>query len=113
MAPRHPLPPEPMLAEYIVPPNTEGAKLQAGFATTARDLVVVVAFGSALLGFVSKHDLAGGINFLQSSAALPALALIVGVGTSAYRFVMSRRHVKITALAADPATTDRVTVKGS
>jgi hypothetical protein len=98
---------------YVVPPNTDAAKLQAGLATSVRDIGVVVAFGTAILGFVSKHDLAGAIAYLQSAPAVPALTLVCGIALSAYRFWNARRNVKITALAAESRPNSVVQVKES
>lgn len=106
-------PTNPPAPTYVVPPNTDAAKLQAGLATTVRDMGVVVAFGTTVLGFVSQHDLQGTIAYLQSEPAVPALTLICGVALSAYRFWNARRTVKVTALAASTPANSVVKVKES
>lgn len=98
---------------YVVPPNTDAAKLQAGVSTSLRDIAVVISFGTAILGFVNAHDLIGAINYLQSAAALPAIALLCGLAVSAWRWRNARRQVKVTALAATSRPNSVVQVKES
>lgn len=93
------------------PATVNDSPVQAQISTAIRDVGIVIGFLSALLGFVSKHDLAGAINFLQSAQALPAIGMIVGAGIIAWRQFHARRAVAVTVAAVtNPGS---VQLKGS
>lgn len=73
--------------------------------TAVTQLVMLITFSTAVLAFVSKHDLAGLINYLQGDAALPALSLIAALGASGFSLVRSylrkRREVRFADAAPE------------
>lgn len=75
-------------------PNTAGA------ATFGRDLAILIAGGTAVAGFASKGDLIGFAAWVQSVEALPFIALVGVIATSAYRFVKARTDAKEKAALA-------------
>lgn len=93
------------------PATVNDNPVQAQISTAIRDAGIVIGFVSALLGFVSKHDLAGAINFLQSAQALPAIGMIGAGAIVIWRQIHARRDVAVkVAAVTNPGS---VQLKGS
>lgn len=78
-------------------------------ASAVRSLLVVVGALVALAGFVSKHDWAGLIDYVQSAPFLTALATIMAAGAFAWGQWKTRsRAVDAIAVATSPKVPDSV-----
>lgn len=99
-----------MTEENSTPPivaDRSPARDQAESAV--RFVLLAISVVSALAGFVSKHDLAGFIRYMQSSDFLTALAAVIGVATFAWgQWKARHRSNQLAAIAADPRVPDAV-----
>jgi len=71
--------------------------------TGLRDVAILLSGGTALLGYLSKHDLAGAIDWLQSNAAVPFVAACITIGTFAYRQWKARKDKATIVTIAEEA----------
>lgn len=78
-------------------------------ASAVRSLVLVVSALVALAGFVSKHDWAGVITYVQSAPFLTALATVMAAGAFVWGQIKTRRRaVDLSAVAQSPKVPDTV-----
>jgi hypothetical protein len=90
--------------------NSSPAKEQAS-QTLATVLIILGGLGS-VLGFVSKHDIAGLVVWLQSAPGVPFLAALVLVGTYAWRQLKVRKNQAEKVVLAHVAPDEIGQVKG-
>lgn len=74
-----------------------------------RSVLLAISVVTALAGFVSKHDLAGFVAYMQSSDFLAALAALIGAATFGWgQWKARHRSQQLAAIAADPRVPDQV-----
>jgi len=98
-------PTEPVPPAYI---EKSPAKDQGG--AFLRDALILISALPALTAVLGTHDVAQIVAFLQSTQFAPALGVLVLVGTSAWRQIVTRRKKKeVIAVATRPGTTPVLT----
>jgi hypothetical protein len=91
--------------QIVVPATPVPDQIEAGI----RAVFLVIGAVSALAGFVSKHDIAGLVAFMQSSEFVSAL----GFAMAAAAFLRGQwkarhRSRQLTAIASSPKVPDSV-----
>lgn len=82
-----------------------------GIQATARYLVVIISFVTAVLSLLKVHDIAGIISLINSNGGdvLGAIAGLIGLATAAYGiFKTQKRGAQIATVAANPAVPPEV-----
>jgi hypothetical protein len=82
-------------------------------ATGMRDIGLIVAFVTALLGFAGQHNLNGAIGYLHSTQAIPAVSLLGGLAIFAWRQWSARRQQAVKVTLAEAAPDNVAVVKTS
>uniref|UniRef100_UPI0035CA0529 hypothetical protein n=1 Tax=uncultured Sphingomonas sp. TaxID=158754 RepID=UPI0035CA0529 len=77
--------------------------------SAVRSVLLAISVVTAVAGFVSKHDLAGFVTYMQSSDFLAALAALIGAATFVWgQWKARHRSKQLAAIAADPRVPDAV-----
>lgn len=76
-------------------PSTAPDHLKFG----VRDIVIVIGALSTILGFASKRDIGGLMNWLQSSEAFPFLGIALMVGSFVWNYKrVNRKKAELVTL---------------
>ena len=74
-------------APLVINPSTASEHTKSG----VRDLLIFIGGFTAVMGFISKRDLAGFLSWIHSSEAFPFLGLVVAGSGLAWRHLRIKR----------------------
>lgn len=100
------------MTEPTTPIVVDPSPVTSQVYTGLRDIAILLSGCTALLGFVSKHDLAGAIGWLQSNAAIPFVATCIAIGTFAFRQWKARQDKAEKVVLAQAAPNSVAVVTG-
>jgi len=93
-------------AEPIIVANTPTPDQ---IASAIHNVVLVFGAVSAVFGFISKHDLAGLIDYIQTTKFVAVIGLIMSAWAVLKAQKMARqRSAQLTTIAQDPKVPDSV-----
>lgn len=79
----------------------DDSKLSQQVSAGMSQIGIALAFFTTVIGLLGKHDIAGLVTFMQSSAALPALTLLAGFVLFVWRQLKLRQRVEKTNALVD------------
>lgn len=91
------------------PIQVQPSPIAAQAASTVRVVVLIVTGAAAIIGFLSKRDIAGLVAYLQSDGAVPAIATVIAAATYVWG-QWKLRHERAKLVVAAAAAPDDVAV---